>query len=84
MGETLGMRIRRLREERGIKVTRFAALVDAHYYTVNHWECDRREPKLSSAVRIAGALGVSVGELVEGIDGNILARQSSAGVAGRD
>lgn len=83
-GETLGMRIRRLRKAKRWTQYDLAAEAEAARFSVMRWELGIREPKLGSFRLLARALGVTMDDLIEGTDGNVLAGHAPAGVAGRD
>ena len=62
--ETLGERIRRLREDRGLTQQRLADLADLAQSAIARIEAGNREPLITSIQRIARALGVSVNDIV--------------------
>lgn len=63
--QAVGARIRALRQERGLSQDEFAARVGIHRTHPNKLENGKIDPRLSTLVRVADALGVSVGELLD-------------------
>jgi ribosome-binding protein aMBF1 (putative translation factor) len=61
--QTLGQRIRAAREARGLSQVNLAAAARISQGYLSQLEQDQREPALSIAARIAGALGVSLDSL---------------------
>ncbi len=61
----LGMRIRALREERGVTQADFAREVLVARQTVSNWECGRTLPDVESLKLIAGYFGITVDELLD-------------------
>jgi ribosome-binding protein aMBF1 (putative translation factor) len=61
--QTLGERIRAAREARGYTQVNLAAAAGISQGYLSQIERDEREPTLSIAARLAGALGVSLDEL---------------------
>lgn len=66
--ETMGQRLQRLRERINLSQPQFAAKAGVPVGTLRNWEQDWRLPSLPAAVRLAAALGVTVDELVAGIN----------------
>jgi DNA-binding XRE family transcriptional regulator len=64
--ETLGQRIKRLRERAGLSQAGAAAAAGVPVATLRNWEYDRRVPLLTAAAELAEALGVELGELAKG------------------
>jgi transcriptional regulator with XRE-family HTH domain len=62
-GETMGMRLKRLREEKGFTQETLAEAAGVPKFSLRNWEQDRRGMSLATAVRVADALGVSLDEL---------------------
>lgn len=62
--ETLGQRLKRLRERAGLTQAQLAAAADVPIGTLRGAEYDRREPLVSTAYKLALALGISLDELV--------------------
>jgi transcriptional regulator with XRE-family HTH domain len=62
-GETMGKRLKRLREAAGLSQSQLAAAAGVPLGTLRNWEYDRREPLLGAAARLASALGVTLDEL---------------------
>jgi transcriptional regulator with XRE-family HTH domain len=58
--ETMGERLKRIREERGFSQTELAVAAGIPVGSLRSWERNRREPLLGSAARLAQALGVSI------------------------
>jgi transcriptional regulator with XRE-family HTH domain len=65
MSTHLADTLRRLRHERGLTQPELAELASVQPSYVSHLERGRRSPSLSVARRLAAALSVSVGELVD-------------------
>ena len=63
--ETLGQRIRRLRKAQDVTMEAFARQVGVSYVSVSEWERGQATPNLESLYKIADALGITVGELVD-------------------
>jgi transcriptional regulator with XRE-family HTH domain len=68
-GETMGTRLRRLRQEKGMSQPQLAAAAGVPVGTLRNWEQDRRVPLLDTAARVAGALGISLDVLAGAIGG---------------
>jgi XRE family transcriptional regulator, regulator of sulfur utilization len=64
----LGQRIRRLRKEKGWRQIDLAEQAGVHEVHISDIERGAREICLNNLVALAGGLGVSVSELVRGID----------------
>jgi transcriptional regulator with XRE-family HTH domain len=62
-GETMGQRLKRLRERAGLTQRQAAEASGVPLGTLRRWEQDVAEPLLSGAARLAEALGVSLDEL---------------------
>jgi transcriptional regulator with XRE-family HTH domain len=58
--ETMGQRLKRLRQEKGLSQPALARLASVPIGTLRNWEQDRRVPLLDTAAAIARALGVSL------------------------
>jgi transcriptional regulator with XRE-family HTH domain len=61
--ETMGERLKRIREERGFSQTELAAAAGIPVGSLRSWERNRREPLLGSAAKLADALGCTLDEL---------------------
>lgn len=59
-----GDRLRIARKYRSLKQADLADQLDVAVDTVRRWEAGSHEPKLSDVVKLAGALEMSIGELV--------------------
>ncbi len=70
-----GERVRRLRLQRQLSQEGLAERAELHWTYVSGVERGRRSPGLNVLVRIAGALDVSLGKLVDGLDGDRPARR---------
>jgi transcriptional regulator with XRE-family HTH domain len=64
-GETMGQRLRRIREAHDLSQARLAVLAGIPIGTLRNWEQDRRSPRLDTAAAVARALSVSIDELCE-------------------
>jgi len=63
--ETIGQRIKRLREEKGLSMQALAKLVKVKsWQTIQQWENGSTTPRRSREEPLAQALGISVAELV--------------------
>ncbi len=58
--ETFGQRLKRLRESTGLSQHKLADLAGVPIGTLRGAEYDRREPKITTAAKIADALGVTL------------------------
>ena len=63
--EKLGRNLRRLREENGYSQLRLGLESEVSLHYISDLECGRRNPSFLILTRIAKALGVGVGELVD-------------------
>jgi transcriptional regulator with XRE-family HTH domain len=61
--QTFGLRLKAIRESRGLSQAALAKAIGLPVDTLRNWEQDRREPYFSSAVRLAEQLGCSLDEL---------------------
>ena len=66
--ETLGTRIKSLRVNKGMTQAQLGAILGVYETAVYSWESDSVKPGLSGIMAIAKALGVTVDELLAGID----------------
>lgn len=66
--ETLGTRLRGLRKARGLTMVQIAGLVEVSQSAVSQWESGREQPARENIVRLARALGTSVGALLGDAD----------------
>ena len=64
--ETTGERIKRLRTAAGLSQVQLAERSGVPQGAISHYEADDYEPSLSSVRKLAPALGVEVGYLVNG------------------
>jgi transcriptional regulator with XRE-family HTH domain len=62
--ETFGRRLKRLREAAGLSQAQLAAAACVPVGTLRNAEYDRREPLVSTAGKLAAAIGVTVDELL--------------------
>ena len=63
--ETLGQRLRRMAGERNLTQKNLCEMVGRTQGGVNDWMCDRIVPGLATAQRLAKALKVPMGELLD-------------------
>ncbi|WDG75497.1 XRE family transcriptional regulator [Pseudomonas chlororaphis] len=71
--DTLGSRIKRLRKNKGLSQKALAEICGwSSQSRIGNYESNLREPNLSDLILLAPALGVSVAELISGIDSNSL------------
>lgn len=68
--ETVGQRLKRVREQAGVSRFELAKLTDIPPGSIRNWEQGIRMPRLDVAAKIAVALNVSLDELA-GISGKI-------------
>lgn len=66
MSETLGRRLKRLREERGLTQAQLAETARVNLRSLQNWEIDHREPEARALVSLASALDVDPCELLDG------------------
>lgn len=59
------MRIRELREARGLQARELAAMCEVSHVAVHYWETGIYQPNADKLPLIAAALGVEVGELYD-------------------
>jgi putative transcriptional regulator len=62
---SIGSRLKRLRSAAGLTQAALAERAGVPLQTLRNWECDRREPLLGMAAKLARALGVPINALVE-------------------
>jgi transcriptional regulator with XRE-family HTH domain len=62
-GKAMGKRLQELRLSKELSQTQLAKLAGVPVGSLRSWEYGRREPLLSTAARLAIALGVSLDEL---------------------
>ena len=60
----LGDRLKEFRRQTGLTQEALADLVGVHPLTISHFECGRVEPSLDTLRRLAAALGVQPGDLL--------------------
>src|SRR5262249_7719715 len=75
----MGLRFQQLRERAGKSQAQAAEAAGVPVATLRNWEYGRREPLLSAAGKLAGALGVDVGELLKPPEGRPSARPRGPG-----
>lgn len=63
--EPLGPRIRAARTKKRLSRRRLAQSLDCDPQTIYRWEQEGREPSLAALRRLAAALGVGLGELLD-------------------
>ncbi len=61
----MGLRLRLLREKRGLSVRALADLAGIGFSTVHRIETGKKKPRLETLEKLAKALGVSVRDLIE-------------------
>ncbi|WP_421852795.1 helix-turn-helix domain-containing protein [Novosphingobium sp.] len=76
-GDTLPVRIARLRKEQGLTLEALAALVNVSKPTVWAWEQGKSRPTQERIAALAQLLGVAEDELINGRDGEALANALS-------
>jgi len=65
MEKTTAQRVREIRKEKGLYQHELAARARLSVQTVRNVEAERHEPELPTLRKIAKALGVGLGELLE-------------------
>ena len=65
MPEAIALKLRALREERGLTQKEAAQLADVSHWTVMYLESGKRAPYMPTVTKIARAYGVPLEELVE-------------------
>jgi transcriptional regulator with XRE-family HTH domain len=63
--ETFGQRLKRLRQAAGLSQAKLARAAGVPHGSLRNWEYDLREPLVSTAAKLARALGITVDALVE-------------------
>jgi transcriptional regulator with XRE-family HTH domain len=66
--ETIGKRIRRLRQERGLSTVALATLARIHHKNLNHIEADKHGTNFFTIIELARHLGVSIDYIAYGRD----------------
>jgi transcriptional regulator with XRE-family HTH domain len=66
-GPVFGERLVELREERGISQERLSELAGLNWASVYRLENGEREPRLSTILSLASALGMSASDLLRGM-----------------
>lgn len=67
------LRIKELREAKGMSQSDLARLLGVSRCTISQWESGCRRPMLSRLPALASALGVEPGDLFETDDGSLMA-----------
>lgn len=62
--DTIGCRVTRLREKRGLTKNQLAKLVGIGAGQISHIENDIRQPSIDLAIRLANEFGVTLDELL--------------------
>lgn len=60
---TMAERLRRLRQARGLTQARLAAALEVPLDSYRKWEQPGHRPRLATLIRLAAALGVTLGQL---------------------
>jgi transcriptional regulator with XRE-family HTH domain len=66
-GETMGDRLKKLREEAGLSQPKLAKAAGIPVGTIRNWEQNLRVPRLDTAFRVAKALGISLDLLADAV-----------------
>jgi transcriptional regulator with XRE-family HTH domain len=66
--QQFGQRVRHLRQQHGLSQEKFAELCTVHYSVIRHFESGRRDVRFTTLVRISHAFGVTMSELLDGIE----------------
>ena len=64
---SFGRRLRELRDEHGVSQYKLSRRTGIHETAIRRFERGEREPRLTTILRLARGLGVSPGELLEGL-----------------
>jgi transcriptional regulator with XRE-family HTH domain len=72
----LAKRVKELRKKRGFSQEAFADHAGLHRVAVGWIEQGKRVPSLKTLVKISHGLGISVSELLKGVDRGITTKQS--------
>lgn len=72
----LAQRMKELRKKRGFSQEAFADHVGLHRVAVGWIEQGRRVPSLKTLVKISQGLGISVSELLKGVDKGVTKKNS--------
>lgn len=62
---TLGQNIKKYRKQKGLTQSELAEMIDLKNITIRKYESDDREPSIETITKIAAALEVPVGKLIE-------------------
>ncbi|MFQ9979302.1 helix-turn-helix domain-containing protein [Clostridium cadaveris] len=62
---TLGQNIKKYRKQKGLTQSELAEIIDLKSITIRKYESDDREPSIDILNKIAAALGVTIGKLLE-------------------
>ena len=65
--ETMGDRLKRLREEAGLSQPKLARAAGVPVGTLRNWEQNLRVPRLDTAFKVAKALGISLDVLADAV-----------------
>ncbi len=74
----IGARLRQLRLRAGLSQSDVCRAAGVPLSSLRNWESGRREPLLSAAARVAAAIGVDVGALVQPLDDEPAAAETFA------
>jgi transcriptional regulator with XRE-family HTH domain len=72
----LAKRMKELRKKRGLSQEAFADHAGLHRVAVGWIEQGRRVPSLKTLVKISHGLGISLSELLEGVDKSVTKKRS--------
>ncbi len=72
----LAKRMKELRKKRGLSQEAFADHAGLHRVAVGWIEQGKRVPSLKTLIKISHGLGISVSELLKGVDESITKRRS--------
>ena len=64
---TLGQNIKKYRKQKGLTQSELAEIIDSTDSAITRYETNTREPSIDILNKIAAALGVTIGKVVEGI-----------------
>ena len=77
---TLGERLARLRNQKGLSQDALAEALGVSRQSVSKWATDASIPELDKLVRLSGLFGVSLDELVSGSSPAVPAPSSNIGI----
>ena len=68
MFDTIGQRIKYLREKHHLNQVELAKIIDVSNRTISAWELDIKEPRMGAIEKLASYFGVRKTDLIDGSD----------------